>query len=56
MKPVKDPLLCSVCGIQPVKTDGYYHRSTRDIDLIICVTCHDNGVVWAAQQAYKGKS
>ncbi len=57
LKPEKDKaaFLCSVCKLQRVKTDGYYHRFRVDSDLTICVDCYEKGVIWAAQQAHKGK-
>ncbi len=57
LKPEKDKaaFLCSVCKLQKVKTDGYYHSFEVDRALSICVFCFESGVVWAAQQAYKGK-
>lgn len=47
--------MCSVCHTQSIKTDGYYHSFRRDNAMRICVYCYENGVVWAAQQAYKGE-
>ncbi len=54
-KETKDAFLCSVCMIQKVKTDGYYRSRAVDRDLTICVSCYEGGVLWAAQQAHKGK-